>query len=71
MYRPLPPDHLIPNGKPLLLICSRWDVVCLCIHRVVQDTKNIILNPCDSVCLHYLHSFPVFFFTSDTPHHFL
>jgi len=34
--RPLPPNHLIPIEKPL----SRWDVVWLCIHWVVQDTKQ-------------------------------
>jgi len=38
--RPLPPNHLIPTEKLLLSYCFRWDVVCLCIHRVVPNTKQ-------------------------------
>jgi hypothetical protein len=33
--RLLPPNHLIPTEKLLLLVLSRWDVVCLFIHWVV------------------------------------
>jgi hypothetical protein len=37
----LPPFYLIENS--FLFIFSRWDVVCLRIHRMVQNTK---LHPC-------------------------
>ena len=36
----LPPNHLILTEKPLLFLSSRWDVVCLCIHWVLQNTKQ-------------------------------
>ena len=38
--RLLPPSHLIPTEKLLLILFSRWDVVCVCIHWVVQNTKQ-------------------------------
>jgi len=37
--RPLPPNHLIPT-KNFSYIFSRWDVVSLSIHWVVQNTKQ-------------------------------
>jgi hypothetical protein len=39
-FRLLPPNHLIPTEKLLLFLFSRWDVVCLYIHWVVQNTKQ-------------------------------
>ena len=36
----LPPNHLIPTEKLLLMLFSRCDVVCLCIHWVVQNIKH-------------------------------
>ena len=38
--RLLPPNHLIPTEKLLLLLFSRWDVVCLYIHLAAQNTKQ-------------------------------
>jgi len=39
--RLLPPNPPpISTDKLLLFFFSRWDVVCLCIHRVVQNTKQ-------------------------------
>ena len=37
--RLLPPNHLIPTEMLLLFLISRWDVVCLCIHWMVQNRK--------------------------------
>ena len=34
-------NHLIPIGKPLLFLFSRWDVLCLDIHRCGK-TQNIL-----------------------------
>ena len=42
--RLLPPNHLTPIKKLLLLLLSRWDVVYLCIHWMVQNTKQHPLN---------------------------
>jgi len=39
--RLLPPNHLIPTEMLLLFLFSRWDVVCLCIHWVVHNTKQL------------------------------
>ena len=38
--RLLPPNHLIPTENFFLFLFSRWEVVCLCIHWVVQNTKQ-------------------------------
>jgi hypothetical protein len=35
----LPPHHLIPNALLFSFSC-RWDVAWLCIHWVMQDTKE-------------------------------
>ena len=45
------PNHLTPIKKLLLLLLSRWDVVCLCIHWMVQNTKqHPFLIHAGSVC---------------------
>jgi hypothetical protein len=47
--RLLPPNHLIPIEK-LFILFSRWDVVCLCIHWMVQNTiQHPFLIHADSV----------------------
>ena len=33
---------LTPTEKFFIFLFSGWDVVCLCIHWVVQDTNNIL-----------------------------
>jgi len=56
--------ELDPHWKPFLILFSRWDVVCLCIHWVVQNTKQhpflihassvytiCVLEPWDTKCL--------------------
>jgi hypothetical protein len=46
-----------PHSKASRIWSSRWDVVCLCIHGFVQDTKQYLFsNPCQW-CLNHLHSF--------------
>ena len=40
MCRLLPPNHLAPTENFLMFFFSRWDVVCLCIHWVVRNTKQ-------------------------------
>jgi hypothetical protein len=47
--RLLPPNHLIPTENPLLFLFSRWDVVCLCIHWVMQNTEHLFLIHAGSV----------------------
>jgi len=42
-------NHPTPTGKHLIYIFSRWDVVCLCIHWVVQNTKHPFLIYAGSV----------------------
>jgi hypothetical protein len=41
--RLLPPNYLIPTEKLLLLLFSRFDVVCLCTHWVVQNTTFFLI----------------------------
>ena len=57
--RLMPPNHLapwmIPTEKLLLFLYSRWDVVCLCVQWVVQNTKQHP-NSC-WYCLNYLRFF--------------
>jgi len=45
----LHPNHLIPNGKHIIILFSEWDVVCLCIQWVVQNTKHPFLIHAGSV----------------------
>ena len=37
-----PATLLIPIEKLLLYLFSKWDILCLCIHWVVQSTKHIL-----------------------------
>jgi hypothetical protein len=40
----LPPNDLILIERPLLFLFLRWmDVVCLCVHGVLQNTKHPFL----------------------------
>ena len=58
MCRLLPPNHLIPIEKPPLFVFSRWDVMCLCMHWAVQNTKQhpflIHSHSVYSICVHFL-----------------
>jgi len=47
--RLFPPNHLIPTETLLLFLFSRWDVVCLCIHWGVQNTKHPFLIHAGSI----------------------
>ena len=56
--RLLPPSHLIPTEELLSLVSliSRWEVVRLCIHWVVQNTKQY------PVLIHLVFTLSAFFF---------
>ena len=59
----LPPNYLIPTEKLFLFLFSRWDhhdVVCLCIHWVVQNTKQhpfLIHTSVYTICVLFLFLF--------------
>jgi hypothetical protein len=63
--RLLPPNHLIPSRKLLLIQFSGWDVVCLCIHWVVQNTKQhpflIHAGSVDTICVLLVRTLPYIF----------
>jgi hypothetical protein len=60
MCRPLPPNHLIPTKKPLLL-CSSGRMLCLCIHWLVQNTEQhpflIHAGSVYTICVLFLFSY--------------
>ena len=57
--RLFPPNHLIPTETLHLFLFSRWDIVCLCIHRgAVQNTKH------HSFRIHADSVYTAFFFSS-------